>query len=133
MTKILLSGCNGAMGQVITKLAEKKKNLKIVAGYDVNTSIKNTYPVFNNLKECNVNADVIIDFSHPAAFESLLEFARAKKIPSVFATTGLANSQVNALKAASKDIPVFYAANMSIGVNLLINLVKRQRKFLKRF
>lgn len=132
MTKILLSGCNGAMGQVITKLAEKKKNLKIVAGYDVNTSIKNTYPVFNNLKECNVNADVIIDFSHPAAFESLLEFARAKKIPSVFATTGLANSQINALKAASKDIPVFYAANMSIGVNLLINLVKKAAKVLEK-
>ena len=107
MIKILLSGCNGAMGQVITRLAEKKENLKIVAGYDVNTSIKNTYPVFDNLKECNVDIDVIIDFSHPQALESLLEFALAKKIPSVFATTGLANSQINALKAASKDIPVF--------------------------
>ena len=132
MIKILLSGCNGAMGQVITKLAERKENLKIVAGYDVNTSIKNTYPVFNNLKECNVDIDVIIDFSHPAAFESLLKFAMDKKIPSVFATTGLANSQINTLEAASKNIHIFYAANMSIGVNLLLNLVKKAAKVLEK-
>lgn len=132
MIKILLSGCNGAMGQVITKLAEKKENLKIVAGYDVNTSIKNTYPVFNNLSQCNVDVDVIIDFSHPAALENLLKYAIAKKIPSVIATTGLANSQINSLKEVSKDIPVFYAANMSIGVNLLINLVKKAAKVLEK-
>ncbi|MDQ2085222.1 4-hydroxy-tetrahydrodipicolinate reductase [Herbivorax sp. ANBcel31] len=132
MTNILLSGCNGAMGQVITKLAEKKENLKIVAGYDMNTSIENTYPVFTDLKKCDVDVDVMIDFSHPAAFEKLINFAVDKKIPSVIATTGLSNSQINTLKDISKHTPVFYAANMSIGVNLLIDLVKKAAKVLQK-
>ncbi|MCR4435604.1 MAG: 4-hydroxy-tetrahydrodipicolinate reductase [Clostridiales bacterium] len=130
MINILLSGCNGKMGQVITRLASQKDNLKIVAGHDVSDSIKNTYPVFTDLRDCDIKPDVIIDFSDPAAFNSLLEFSLSRRIPLVMATTGLSQSQVNALEAASDRIPVFFSANMSLGVNLLIDLVKKASKIL---
>ncbi|MFZ5985975.1 MAG: 4-hydroxy-tetrahydrodipicolinate reductase [Bacillota bacterium] len=131
MINILLSGCNGKMGQVITKLASQKEELKIAAGFDVNTSIQNTYPVFTDLKKCDVKIDVIIDFSHPAALENLIEFAVSRKIPAVVATTGLNNSQIKMLKDVSKYIPVFFSANMSLGVNLLLDLVKKAAKVLE--
>ncbi|TYQ13267.1 UNVERIFIED_CONTAM: dihydrodipicolinate reductase [Acetivibrio alkalicellulosi] len=132
MINILLSGCNGKMGQVITRLASQKNDLKIVAGYDAYTSIENTYPVFKDLNKCDVKIDVIIDFSHPAALENILEFAVSHKIPSVIATTGLSSTQVKSLEEASKYIPVFFSANMSIGVNLLLNLVKKASKVLQK-
>ncbi|WP_041715129.1 4-hydroxy-tetrahydrodipicolinate reductase [Acetivibrio clariflavus] len=132
MINILLSGCNGKMGQVITRLAAEREDLKIVAGYDQNTSIQNTYPVFSDLSKCDVNVDVIIDFSHPAALESLMQYAVSKKIPAVIATTGLFSAQVQMLKDASKVIPVFFSANMSLGVNLLIDLVKKAARVLAK-
>mgnify|MGYP000870972368 FL=1 len=132
MIDILLSGCNGKMGQVITRLAAERNDLKIAAGFDQNTSIQNTYPVFNDLSKCNVKVDVIIDFSHPAALDSLIQFAVSNKIPAVIATTGLSSSQVQTLKDASKIIPIFFSANMSLGVNLLIDLVKKAARVLEK-
>lgn len=132
MINILLSGCNGKMGQVITRLAAERQDLKIAAGYDQNTSIQNTYPVFSDLSKCNVKVDVIIDFSHPAALDSLMDFAVSNKIPAVIATTGLAATQVEMLKDASKRIPIFFSANMSLGVNLLIDLVKKAARVLEK-
>jgi len=120
------------MGQVITKLASNRDDLKIAAGYDQNTSIQNTYPVFSDLSKCNVNVDVIIDFSHPAALENLIKFAVSKEIPSVIATTGLVSSQIQMLNDTSKKIPVFFSANMSLGVNLLIDLVKKAARVLEK-
>ncbi|MDF2984577.1 MAG: dihydrodipicolinate reductase [Eubacterium sp.] len=132
MINVLLSGCNGKMGQVITRLAENFNGLKIAAGIDLNNNINNPYPVFSTLKECNVKVDVIIDFSHPKAFSGLVEFAQAKKLPIVVATTGLSAEQTNTLKKeVSKNIPVFFSANMSLGVNLLIDLVKKAAKVLE--
>jgi len=132
MINILLSGCNGKMGQVITKLAAEREDLKIVAGYDQNTSIQNTYPVYSDLSKCNEDVDVIIDFSHPAALDGLMQFAVSRKIPSVIATTGLSGTQVQMLKDASKVIPVFFSANMSLGLNLLIDLVKKAARVLAK-
>lgn len=131
MIKILMSGCNGKMGQVITRLAGQSETLKVAAGFDINDSIKNTYPVFTDLKNCNVDVDVIIDFSNPAALENLLNYATAKKTPVVIATTGLSQAQVKMLAAVSSQIPVFFSANMSLGVNLLIDLVKKAAKILE--
>jgi 4-hydroxy-tetrahydrodipicolinate reductase len=131
MIKVLLSGCNGKMGQVIAKLIQERDDLKIIAGYDVNTSTQNSYPVYNDLKKCNTEIDVIIDFSHPSALESLIEFAASKKIPAVISTTGLSSTQINILKDVSKYIPIFFSANMSIGVNLLMDLVKKAAKVLE--
>lgn len=132
MINILLSGCNGKMGQVITRLASERNDLKIAAGYDQNTSLQNTYPVFSDLSKCNIDIDVIIDFSHPSALDNLMQFAVSHKIPAVIATTGLANTQIQMLNDASKRIPVFFSANMSLGVNLLIDLVKKAARVLEK-
>lgn len=132
MINILLSGCNGHMGQVITQLSKDFSGLKIVAGYDINDSIKNPYPVFTSLYECDLKVDVIIDFSSPKAFDALVEYAQEKRIPIIMCTTGLSADQTRILKNdVSKRIPVFYSANMSLGVNLLIDLVKKAAKILE--
>ena len=131
MINILMSGCNGKMGQVITKLAAQSDELKIVAGFDMNDSIQNTYPVFTKLNNCDIKVDVIIDFSNPAALDTLLQYATARSIPIVVATTGLTQANLGLLDTASKKIPVFFSANMSLGINLLIDLVKKAAKVLE--
>ncbi|NMB97408.1 MAG: 4-hydroxy-tetrahydrodipicolinate reductase, partial [Clostridiaceae bacterium] len=127
---ILLSGCNGKMGQVISRLAQQFSNLKIVAGYDLVDTQKNEYPVYTNIKDCNIAVDVIIDFSNPSALINLLEYSISKKIPLVMATTGLSDIQISKLREASGVIPIFQSANMSLGVNLLLDLVKKATKVL---
>lgn len=132
MINILLSGCNGNMGQVITRLSEDFSGLKIAAGSDINNKIKNSYPVFTSLNECDIKVDVIIDFSNPKAFNGLVEYAQERRIPLVMCTTGLSAEQISMLKNdVSKRIPVFFSANMSIGINLLIDLVKKAAKILE--
>lgn len=131
MIKVLMSGCNGKMGQVISRLAMEKEDIKIVAGFDLRDSIQNPYPVFAKFEDCNVDVDVIIDFSNPAALDNILSFATSKKIPLVMATTGLTQQQIKQLTDATLKIPVFFSANMSLGVNLLINLVKQAAKVLE--
>ncbi len=131
MIRIILSGCNGKMGQVISRLVEADKNAKIIAGLDLNTEKKCDYEVFQTPAECPVDADVIIDFSHPSVLENLLQFAVEKKIPAVIATTGLSPEQKEKMKQASQQIPIFFSANMSLGINLLIDLVKRATKLLE--
>lgn len=126
-----MSGCNGKMGQVITRLAEQYDDLQIAAGYDISDSVKSGYPVFTDLKNFNSEADVIIDFSNPAALEGLLNFAIERKLPIIVATTGLSPAQRNSLQAASQRIPVFFSANMSLGVNLVIDLVKKAARLLE--
>lgn len=131
MINILMSGCNGKMGQVITRLAEQYEDLKIAAGYDVFDKVKNSYPVFNKLENCDVKIDVIIDFSNPEALEGLLNFATTRKLPVIVATTGLSQIQKKLVEKASSEIPVFSSANMSLGVNLLIDLVKKAARLLE--
>jgi 4-hydroxy-tetrahydrodipicolinate reductase len=130
MIKILMSGCSGKMGQVISSLVASDEAVKIVGGFDL-VEKNNDYPVFADPWKCDIEADVIIDFSHPSAFEGLTAYARDKKIPLVMCTTGLSKSQIEELDIISKDIPVFFSANMSLGVNLLIDLVKKAAKFLE--
>lgn len=132
MINILLSGSNGKMGQVITRLADQYDDLNIAAGYDIADNGKNAYPVFTELKKCNVRIDVILDFSNPAALEVLLAYAVEKKLPIIVATTGLSPAQKGWLEQAAKSIPVFFSANMSLGINLLIDLVKKAAKILEQ-
>ena len=119
------------MGQVISRLALDTEDMQIVAGCDINTTSHGNYPVYKNINEVKESVDVIIDFSNPNALDSLLEYSTAKKIPIVIATTGLSNENIKALKDASKKVPVFFSANMSLGVNLLIDLVKKAAKVLE--
>lgn len=125
MTRIILNGCNGKMGQVISRLAADSEYCEIVAGLDINDCLPNLYPVFTKPQDCNVAADVIIDFSHPSALDGLLDYAKERRLPIVVATTGLSSEQRAALVEVSKQTAVFFSANMSLGVNLLIALAKK--------
>ncbi len=130
MTRIIISGCNGKMGREVTALASKRNDCVVVGGIDVSTSADNAYPVFTKAAELDVDADVIIDFSNPALLSSLLQYAEIKKVPLVLCTTGYNKAQVEALTRVSKEVPVFYSGNMSLGVNLLIELSKKAAQVL---
>ncbi len=131
MIKLILNGANGKMGQVITKLVSDMDDAVIVAGVDINDSIENSYPVYKDIFEITENADVIIDFSHPSCLDALLEFAKDKKIPAVVCTTGLSDLQKQKIVQASNDVAMFFSANMSLGINLIIDLAKRAAKLLE--
>lgn len=124
MTNIILRGCNGKMGQVISELVDADENAVIVAGIDVSLSKPNKYPVSQSFTKCNVSADVIIDFSAPVNLEEMLEFAVKRQIGIVLCTTGFSKDQLTLIEEASKIIPVFKSANMSVGVNLISKLLK---------
>ena len=124
MINILLSGCNGKMGRVISNLLENDEVARIVCGYDINTA-SDTYPVYDDLSNVREKVDVIIDFSNPACLDALISFCSDRRVPLVLATTGLSTSQRESVADLSKKIPVFSSANMSVGVNLLISLVKK--------
>lgn len=133
MTRIILRGCNGKMGQAITHLLQMKKadeetnasvSAKIVAGIDVGNERLNDYPVFTSYKDCDVEADVIIDFSSPNNIEEEFEYSKTNNIPIVLCTTGLSDNQDQMVKDLSKEVAILQAANMSIGVNMLIKIVK---------
>ena len=125
MKRIILSGCNGKMGRTIVDLIKDKEGCKLVAGIDFNDLQSDLFPVFRFPADCDVKADVIIDFSHPAGLSSLLDYAIDKKLPLVLATTGLSEEQLGAVHEASKEIPIFHTANMSLGVNLMVALVQK--------
>ncbi len=125
MVKIFLSGCNGRMGQVIISCVAARDDCEIVGGADIFNEQKNGFPVYSDIKEFDGECDVIIDFSNPAALGGLLEFCLDKKVPAVLATTGYSEQQKQQISEASKTVPIFYTANMSIGVNLIAELCKR--------
>ena len=125
MLRILLSGCNGAMGKVITACTEQREDCEIVAGLDVNTTPNGKYPIFGSADDIDIKADVIIDFSHPSALSGVLKYALSSKTPAVISTTGLSEEQINSLHLASSQIPIFFSANMSLGVSLVSELVKK--------
>ncbi|OON96704.1 MAG: 4-hydroxy-tetrahydrodipicolinate reductase [Epulopiscium sp. Nele67-Bin005] len=130
MIKIIMHGCNGKVGQVISNLISDYPDLEIVAGVDPNLAAPNPYPVFQNIHDCFVEADVIIDFSIAHAVPSLLDFAKSRQLPVVVCTTGLNDEQILLVENTGNSIPVFFSANMSLGVNLLINLAKRATEIL---
>ncbi len=119
------------MGRVIAALCAKDENIKIVAGFDINTNQYSHFPIFSTPADYAGDADVIVDFSHPSSLSNLLAFAKIKKIPTVVCTTGLSPKQVEEIKRAATEIPMFFSANMSLGVNLVIDLVKRAAKVLE--
>jgi len=125
MINIILSGCSGQMGKAITEVAEKDSNICIICGFDKFTESDRNYPIFADPNEYDGPADVIIDFSNPAALDAILEYAKKRKIPAVIATTGLSAEQINDIEKASEEIAIFRSANMSLGVNLLVELVKK--------
>ena len=125
MTKIIMHGCNGKMGQCITEICKQDNDVEIVAGIDVYDGIKNDYPVFANIKDCNVEADVIVDFSNAKAVDDLLAFCEAKNMPVVLCTTGLSEEQLAKVEEVTTKAAVLKSANMSLGVNTLMELLKK--------
>lgn len=130
MVKMIMHGCNGHMGQTISKLAKDDGMIEIVAGVDRYTGVANDYPVFESIEACDVEADVIIDFSNAAAVDGLLEYCEEKKIPVVLCTTGLSDEQIAKVKKISKSVAVLRSANMSLGINMLMKLLKEAARIL---
>lgn len=131
MTRIIMNGCNGKMGQVISRLAAEDEDVEIVCGVDINTDVKNDYPVVSSIAEFDDDADVVIDFSHPSCLGNILEYCKKTKTPVILATTGFSPEDKAAFTAAAEEIPVFFSANMSLGINLLISLAKQAAKLLE--
>lgn len=125
MTKVIMSGCNGKMGQVITGICKEDADIEIVAGIDPYDGIKNDYPVFSNISLCDVDADVIIDFSNAKAVDDVLVYSVEKQVPVVLCTTGLSEEQLKKVEDASKKVAVLKSANMSLGINTLMELLKK--------
>lgn len=125
-----MHGCNGRMGQAISRLVKEDSDIKIVAGIDPFDGPTNDYPVFKSINECNVKADAVIDFASAQAVDNLLDYCVSNKLPVVLCTTGLTKEQLNKVEETSKVIPVLKSANMSVGVNLLIKILKDNSKVL---
>ncbi|MBR6729249.1 MAG: 4-hydroxy-tetrahydrodipicolinate reductase [Clostridia bacterium] len=130
MIKILLSGANGRMGKAISRMVSNMETATVLCGVDLNTKAEEGFPVYASFSEVEEMPDVIIDFSNPANFEALMAYAKEKKLPVVVATTGLKKEQREALEQAADEIPVFFSANMSLGVNLICELAKKAARFL---
>ena len=130
MVKVIMHGCNGHMGQVISGLAEKDPNVEIVAGIDIADQGKNSYPVFTDMEACQTEADAVIDFSTAKAVDGLLDWCVKRNLPIVLCTTGLTEEQLQKVEEASKKIAVLKSANMSLGINTLLKLLQDAAKVL---
>ena len=130
MTRIIMHGCNGQMGHTISNLVAKDPSCTMVAGIDLNTTSPFDYPVFTSLENCDIEADVIIDFSIAKAVIPMIQTAIKHKTPVVVCTTGLDDEQIEAVKAAASEIPILFSANMSLGINLLVSLVQKASEIL---
>ncbi len=126
MVKILISGANGRMGRKVFEAATSSDRVTAVCGVDLAENLSNpefpVYASFNNVKE---KVDVIVDFSAPANLDNILAFALSNSIPAVLCATGYSESDVAKIKDASNKIAIFRSGNMSLGVNLIIDLVKK--------
>lgn len=124
MTKIIMHGCNGRMGHVIADIATADADTKIVAGVDAYGESTYSFPVYKELSLVKEAADVIIDFSNAAAVDGLLDFAASKEIPVVLCSTGLSDAQLEHVRKASEKTAVLKSANMSVGINVLLKVLK---------
>ena len=130
MVKILMHGCNGKMGRMITEIVKNEEDAVIAAGVDKFTGIPNDYPVFEEIAQCDVDVDVVIDFSNAGAVDELLDYCVKKSLPVVLCTTGLSDEQIKKVDECSEKIAVLKSANMSMGINLLLKLLKDAAKVL---
>lgn len=130
MIKMIMHGCNGKMGQVITDICKEDSEIEIVAGVDPYSGVKNDYPVFANIGECNVDADVVVDFAAAAAVDGLLDYCMKHKMPVVLCTTGLSQEQLARVEEASRQTAVLKSANMSLGINMLMDLLQKAARIL---
>lgn len=124
MVKVIMHGCNGKMGQTIAGLIAADEEIELVAGVDAFDAGKNQFPVFKSIAECTVEADAVIDFSAAPAVDGLLDYCVVKNLPCVLCTTGLSEAQLAKVKEASEKVAILKSANMSLGINMLLKLLK---------
>ncbi|MCI8834429.1 MAG: 4-hydroxy-tetrahydrodipicolinate reductase [Ruminococcus sp.] len=130
MTKVLMHGCNGRMGRIITALVQEDDQVEIVAGVDAYQGAENSYPVFDSLEKCDVDADALIDFTNASALGDVLQYCVKKKMPVILCSTGYSKEQLQDIKKASRKTAILKSANMSLGINLLLKLLKDAAKVL---
>ena len=130
MVRIIMNGCNGHMGQVISDLVSKDENAEIVAGVDLQDTGRYSYPVFTELGACDVKADVMIDFSSAKATDAVLEYCGSRELPLVLCTTGLSQEQIQKVEETAEKTAVLRSANMSLGINTLLKLLQDAAKVL---
>jgi len=124
MIRVIMHGCNGKMGQVISGLIAADSEVELVAGVDARDDGHNPYPVFTDIDSCDVEADCLIDFSAAPAVDKMLDYCVSKQLPCVLCTTGLSEEQLQKVKEASGKVAILKSANMSLGINLLMKLLK---------
>ena len=129
MCRIILCGCFGKMGRVVAGCVDTREDAEIVAGVDVAAGTAD-FPVYQSIADVSAEADVIIDFSHPSALDGVLAYAKKKGLAAVLATTGYSDEQTAQIKTASAEIPLFFTFNMSLGINLLVELSKKAAEIL---
>lgn len=125
MTDIILNGCCGKMGHVIQSIVSSRDDCRIVAGVDIHDTGDSDFPVYSSISDIKEKADAVIDFSNPALLDSMLEYGKKTKTPLVIATTGYDSCQKKHIEEASKECPIFFTYNYSLGVNLLASLAKK--------
>ena len=130
MIKAIICGCNGKMGKTITNMMSKREDCEVTGGIDRSCIPNNVFPMYESPIKVNITPDVIIDFSNPSVLTELLEYGQKNHVPLVICTTGFTETQFEQIKEASKFIPIFYSRNMSLGINLLIELTKKTAKIL---
>lgn len=124
MTNMIMYGCNGRMGRMISDIVKDDEAITIVAGVDLNTECINGYPVYDDINKVTQKADVVVDFGNAAVVDKVLDWCIEKKVALVECTTGLSDAQLLRIKDAAKDIAMFKSANMSLGINLLQKILK---------
>ena len=130
MISVALCGCNGKMGHVLTSCINNQEDMQVVVGFDINTEPFADFPIFSTPAECDIKADILIDFSHPSSLSGILTYAKKISIPVILATTGYSKEDEELIKSASQVIPVFFSANMSLGISLLAALAKKAASIL---
>lgn len=125
MTRIIITGANGKMGNVLQNIIANRDDCEIVAGVDLNTADNGVFPIYSSIAEVKEQADAVIDFSNPVLLEDLLAYSKSTGTPLVIATTGYSDEQKKMIEEASKECPIFFTYNMSMGINLLANLAKK--------
>ena len=133
MLKLIVNGCLGKMGKVLTRCIIEDEELELVCGVSLNPEENSPFKIYSQMNDIEESADVIIDFSHHSTLDDVLAYSTKNKTPLVIATTGYNEDELNRIKDASSIIPVFHSSNMSLGVNVLLRLVKEATKMLADF
>ena len=130
MTRIIMHGCNGRMGQIISEICREDPDTEIVAGGDVTAQKEQSYPVFTDIMKCDIQADVVIDFSTAKAVDAVFDYCVERHLPLILCTTGLNEEQLEKADQASKTVAILKSANMSLGINTLFEILQKAAKVL---